>query len=398
LPEGVEIREGARRSSLRVAFILNGERRRETLKMDVTPANIKYAGRLRSEVMNAIARGTFVYGEFFPDSKHAEKSKPATQRPTVMALVDGYIDDARRSKSLSPSTIVSYTRRANARIYPELGQKVADDLTAPELRKWIIDMIADLSPKQVRNVVGVLSAVLNRAVSDGVIYKSPLAPISLRSIMPKRKKASEEDKVDPFNDDEVALILKACDRPAERAAIQFCFSTGVRPGEMMAFRWDNVRGDIIRIDETVTEGEHGPVEKTTKTDVERDIPVLPGAREALDEMRRVAKRKGLDYAFLTPAGQRWRDAKQWRDRWRRILLKAGVRYRNPYQTRHTFASRLLMAGEPELLVAALLGHTSVEMIRRHYGKYIKQTGGIVLRGDYSEFGANLGQRDTNKTT
>ena len=31
-----------------------------------------------------------------------------------------------------------------------------------------------------------------------------------------------------------------------------------------------------------------------------------------------------------------------------------MRYRNPYQTRHTFASTLLMNGEPELLVAKLL--------------------------------------------
>jgi len=44
-----------------------------------------------------------------------------------------------------------------------------------------------------------------------------------------------------------------------------------------------------------------------------------------------------------------------------ILRRAGVRYRNPYQTRHTFASQLLISGEPELLVAKLLGHTTTEM-------------------------------------
>ncbi|HZP85687.1 MAG TPA: hypothetical protein VFB54_02640 [Burkholderiales bacterium] len=47
-----------------------------------------------------------------------------------------------------------------------------------------------------------------------------------------------------------------------------------------------------------------------------------------------------------------------------------------------------MAGEPELLVARLLGHTTVEMVRHHYGRYIRRPDGpdgIVLAGDYGAF-------------
>ena len=42
-----------------------------------------------------------------------------------------------------------------------------------------------------------------------------------------------------------------------------------------------------------------------------------------------------------------------------------------YQTRHTFASLMLSAGEDPLWVARMLGHTSTEMLYRHYGKYIR---------------------------
>ena len=77
--------------------------------------------------------------------------------------------------------------------------------------------------------------------------------------------------------------------------------------------------------------------------------------------------------------------------WQPTLLRAGVGYRIPYQTRHTFASKLLEQGEQELLVAKLLGHMTVEMVRKHYGRYIAQTDVIMLRGDYSKFGADLGQ-------
>lgn len=85
--------------------------------------------------------------------------------------------------------------------------------------------------------------------------------------------------------------------------------------------------------------------------------------------------------------KRWLDDQQMRKgSWIPTLERAEVRYRYPYQTRHTFASHLLMSGEPELVVARLLGHTTVEMVRRSYGKFIKQAGGLVLRGDYSNFG------------
>ena len=59
LPEGIEVREGARGARIRLVFSWNGERRRETLDVPATQANIKYASRLRAEVLNAIERGSF---------------------------------------------------------------------------------------------------------------------------------------------------------------------------------------------------------------------------------------------------------------------------------------------------------------------------------------------------
>ncbi|HEX7647118.1 MAG TPA: tyrosine-type recombinase/integrase, partial [Noviherbaspirillum sp.] len=56
--------------------------------------------------------------------------------------------------------------------------------------------------------------------------------------------------------------------------------------------------------------------------------------------------------------------------WQRILKKAGVRYRNPYQTRHTYASTLLSANENPWWVAKQMGHVDVEMVFRHYGRWI----------------------------
>lgn len=390
LPEGVEIRAGKRRESLRVTFTFNGERCRETLDIPVTPANIKYAGNLRGEIKNRIERGTFDYSEFFPESKRALQKNLAKRRYTVCELVDSFIDTGRKTKSVSPSSTATYVKWQRARLKPQWGNRFADEVTAAELRAWIVELIGELAPKSVRNCVGLLSAVFNVATTDGLMKTNPLTPIKIKTLLPKRKKSSEEDKVDPFNYDDIAAILGACDRKHERALFQFAFSTGLRTGELIAIKWRNIdwKNNLIHVEDNIVSGEAGTVEKTTKTDMERDIPMLPAALQALEIIRPMTSLlKNGDYIFTPDGINRWRHDYQIRARWTIALRNAKVRYRNPYQTRHTFASTLLMNGEPELLVAKLLGHNSVEMIRRHYGKYIKKPDGITLRSDYEEFGA-----------
>lgn len=52
------------------------------------------------------------------------------------------------------------------------------------------------------------------------------------------------------------------------------------------------------------------------------------------------------------------------------MKKAGVRYRRPYQTRHTYASMMLSAGEHPMWVAKQMGHTDWTMIVRVYGRWM----------------------------
>src|SRR5262245_2132949 len=56
--------------------------------------------------------------------------------------------------------------------------------------------------------------------------------------------------------------------------------------------------------------------------------------------------------------------------WNRTLARAGLRRRTMYQTRHPFASNALAAGEPPSWVAAMLGHTTPEMLFSVYARYI----------------------------
>ena len=64
------------------------------------------------------------------------------------------------------------------------------------------------------------------------------------------------------------------------------------------------------------------------------------------------------------------------------VKKAGVRYRRPYQTRHTYASMMLSAGEHPMWVAGQMGHSDWTMIARVYGRWMPSTNNAA--GDKAE--------------
>ena len=53
--------------------------------------------------------------------------------------------------------------------------------------------------------------------------------------------------------------------------------------------------------------------------------------------------------------------------WRRSLASAGVRYRNPHTTRHTFATRWLRRGGRLETLSRAMGHESIRTTFDLYG-------------------------------
>lgn len=75
--------------------------------------------------------------------------------------------------------------------------------------------------------------------------------------------------------------------------------------------------------------------------------------------------------FRNPGtGERWSGSQAVQRIWVTALKRASVRYRRPYQTRHTYASMMLSAGEQPMWVAKQMGHKDWAMIIRVYGKWM----------------------------
>jgi integrase len=124
--------------------------------------------------------------------------------------------------------------------------------------------------------------------------------------------------------------------------------TGMRQGEILALRWEDVDLDRRRITvrRSVWEGQ----ETAPKSGKGREIPISV-VSEALEQHQH---ERG-PYVFCDTQGKRY-TKQQCRRPLRRALKRAGLRHIGWHGMRHTFASHLVMRGVPLPAVQQLLGH------------------------------------------
>ena len=168
----------------------------------------------------------------------------------------------------------------------------------------------------------------------------------------------------------VNAILDATHHDQIRNLFQFAFFTGLRTSELIALEWEDIDliNGVIHVARAVVKKQI----KGTKTSAGvRDVMLLPPAIAALNAQEKYTLSTGGRVFHNPRTAQLWEtDHQIRRTAWIHTMKKAGVRYRNPYQTRHTYASMMLSGGENIMWVASQMGHVDTEMVMRTYGKWI----------------------------
>lgn len=254
--------------------------------------------------------------------------------------------------------------------------------------------IRDLQAKQTRSKKPLSNRRINMVISRlrdifATAYRRKL--IAENPMLHVENLRETKSEVDPFDLDETLRIIVAA-RGWERALLTVLLFTGMRPGEALALRLKAIDEDhnLIRVRETVNRRYGFGPPKTPGS--ERDVDMIGQVREALLEQRRrvheaLLKRGAraqvdLDHALLFPSESGTAiDLANFRARkWPRILRDASVRPRTLRQCRHTFARLLLERGDvgtPQK-VADQLGHTSLEMVFRVYGRWMQRPQSAAL--------------------
>lgn len=350
---GVETRE----KSIRLSFTLqDGRTERQTLCIDgkpirPTPANVKYAHRVAKEIKESIAFGTFKMGDYFP---HASAVKTVA---TVSEVLETFLNSVLCEKS----SLNGYKAASN--FWKEtIGSKPAKHLKRSEILA-AIKTKPMLSGKTVNNYVSVLRQAFALMIADGDMTVNPVGTFEVPYQAPP---------VDPFTKDEVNLILADMRKhyPAQVANYtQAKFFTGMRTSESFGLRWGNVdlNSEYILIVDTVVAEEE---KSRTKTGVVRKVRLNSMSKAAFEDQRKHTQLAG-EHVFLDPRRNAPWLKEQFFTRfyWAPTLKRLGIRYHRAYNTRHTYATMMLMAGMNPAFCAKQLGH-DIKMFLEVYARWL----------------------------
>jgi integrase len=341
-----------------------GVRCRERITLKPTATNLKKAELHKAAIEHAISIGTFDYSVTFPRSPRAAKFAPEASRETVSGFLTRWLNA--KEKHVASSTFDGYRKLVTLRLIPALGNTMMVELKRKAVRDWLDTL--EVSNKTLSNIQSCLRSALNDAVEEELIELNPLSgwTYSRKAAPPKK------DDVDPFSPEEQQAVLAVLSGQA-RNMMQFALWTGLRTSELVALNWGDIDWlrEEVMVSRAMTQAGKGKAETTKTAAGRRSVKLLRPALEALKAQK--------THTFLTDAEvfQNPRTLERWagdgpirKTMWVPAMKKAGVRYRRPYQTRHTYASMMLSAGEHPMWVAKQMGHSDWLMIGRVYGRWM----------------------------
>lgn len=322
-------------------------------------------------------------------SKPPKITPAAIRTVTVADYVSGWLAESLPHQGLAASTQAMYASVGMSVVIPALGTTRMATFTPSDVEAWLrkVDTLRTkprkrrptkanpdpkpepgrlLSASTKRIAYGVLEKAMNTAVRDGLIESNPVKAV------PRPKPG--RPTVPVVQPDQADLALQGAAGRRIETLLWFVTWTGVRIGEALALRWEDV--DFTRNTATIRSGAVGS-DRTKTAAGTRSVTLIPEVVDRLKVWRTAqntdrlkmgagwANRDGL--VFVTGAGLPM-DPHNCRRDLQSILRAQGLPTQRPWHSlRHGFATRLLQRGMPLQLVSAMLGHSSIRVTSDVYG-------------------------------
>jgi len=351
-------------------FRYRSVRCREQTTLQDTAANRRTLEALANRIKREMAKGTFDYRAFFPDSPRASQFDGDMQAtPTAVATRSHaspdrgpstptlgqfagtwYQENLPRWRQTHADTVEGTLHQ---HILPKLGEKPLAEITRADLLAFRAELGKQtgkgggaLSPSRINHIMTPLRMLMAEA-SERYEFLTPF-----RNIKPLRLPKLD---IQPLSLDEVHRALGTV-RIDWHPYLATRFFTGMRTGEINALEWKHIdfEQDLILVRQSIVKGKL----ENTKTDGSmRDVPMVPLVRTALLEQRKLVA-KDCRWVFAQRNGDPINLVNFTNRIWHPLLRHLGLAPRKPYQTRHTAATLMLASGENPEWVARTLGHAN----------------------------------------
>jgi integrase len=266
----------------------------------------------------------------------------------VDVLFSDLLDDAlEHSKAENGERSTHELKLKIDRIRPEWGSRKAKDITKQEIVRWLQHEKVERkwSPATMNRYQACFSLAFRVGMENAKIVFNPA------SLIVRKEENNQQDRF--LSPDEEAAITKVLKKrfPMYLPAFIFSINTGLRASEQWRLRWRDI--DIYRRQVTVLKQKSGKPP--------RRIGLNQDAIAALQNIR-PENPSDNDPVFLNSANTPMTSHREWFDP---AVAEAKVENFTWHANRHTFASRLAMAGVPIATIAQLLGHGTIQMTMRY---------------------------------
>jgi integrase len=237
------------------------------------------------------------------------------------------------------------------RVLPDLGGARLSEIRRVDVQD-LVDRLqaAGLDASTIRNAIAPLRAVYRRAFTRGEVAVNPTAGLELPAVRGKRDRIASPD--------EAGKLLAALPQP-DRALWATAMYGGLRRGELMALRWEDVdlAAGRIRVERS-WDPKEGVIAPKSGAGV-RTVPIAVVLRDFLDEHALRTRNDGLVFgrSAETPFDARTlsrRAETAWKNEKPKALEPISL-----HECRHSFASLMIAAGVNAKALSSYMGHSSI---------------------------------------
>ncbi len=314
--------------------------REERVRRVAPLQNKRAAERYEHEIRQGLLEG---------DRKKEEpKEKPRPIPPTLKEFSKPFLDVYAATNN-KPSGVEAKRTICKNHLIPAFGHLRLDAIGVEQIEAFKAAMLKqDYQPKTVNNCLTTLRRLLAVAVEWGKLDKIP----------PVRWLRSPDPEFDFLTFDEADRLIAGAAGDTWKVMITVGLRTGLRIGELLALRWDDVdlAGGRLVVRRSVSRGIIG----TPKNGRSREVPL---SEHALVALRSHHHARGEFVFAADKGGLIARGATKW-PIWM-ACRRAGLRQIGWHVLRHTFASHLAMRGVAIKAIQELLGHSTIEMTMRY---------------------------------
>lgn len=303
------------------------------------------------------------------EGRHFKTS--AAKKHTLSDLIDRYVKDVLPTK---PKSQIKQTAQLDWWKH-EIGSYTLADIT-PALIVEHRDTLAkgqtirnkQRSPATVNRYLAALSHAFTIAIKEwGWLENNPILKIT--------KQKEPRGRVRFLSDGEREKLLAAAKESVSKnlyLIIVLCLSTGARKMEILGLKWKDV--DLARSIITLHETKNG----------ERRI--LPITGHALELMKQHAKIKRIDTDLVFPSDYNPKQPIDIRTPFETALKRAEINDFRFHDLRHSAASYLAMNGASLAEIAEVLGHKTLQMVKRYAHLSEAHTARVVAKMNDKIFG------------